>query len=450
MLHRKVKSGFGSFITIWFGQLVSGVGSGLTTFTLGVYVYQLTGSAAQFTFVYLCGALPAALVLPIAGALADRTNLRRLMIIASVGAGLSKLMLVALLYTRELEVWHVYAAAVAVSTFASIQSIPYTVVITLLVPREHYGRSSGMVHASQAAAQILPPALGAVLIQHVQLQGVILLDVATYLIAIATLLFVHIPRPAAATNGTTTTGDGGEPAEGTRRRGVGYGWTFIRERPGLLGLLVYFAAINLVVSGSTVLFTPLVLSFAGPEVLGTILSISGVSFLLGSVLMSVWGGPRTRVYGVLGFGFMFGACSVLVGLRPSIALVAVGAFGMFFMLPVVNGCSQAIWQSKTPVEVQGRVFAVRRLMGASTVPVAYLLSGPLADKVFEPLMAGGGLGGGIGRLVGEGRGRGIALMFIVAGVLTMLAQLCGYLYPRLRRLEEELPDAPMRGEAVAS
>lgn len=444
MLHRINKSGFGSFALLWTGQIVSAVGSGLTTFTLGIYVYQLTGSAAQFTFVFLCGTLPVALVLPITGALADRWNLRWLMIAANVGAGISKLLLVALLYMRELEVWHVYLVAAAVSTFGSIQGIPYTVIITLLVPREHYGRASGMVNAAQAAAQVIPPALGAVLLQRIGLQGIILLDVTTYLIAIATLLAIRIPRPPAS-NVAAAAGE-----DGARRRGVTYGWTFIKERPGLLGLLLYFAAVNLVVSGSTVLFTPLILSLAGTQVLGAVLSVSGISFLLGSVLMSVWGGPRVRVYGVLGFGFLFGACSVLVGLRPSVTLIAVGAFGMYFVLPIVNGCSQAIWQSKTPLEVQGRVFAVRRLIGASTIPVSYLLSGPLADKVFEPLMTGGRLSGSVGRLIGEGKGRGIALMFVVAGLLTMLAQAGGYLYPRLRQLEEELPDAPTQTAAVGS
>jgi MFS transporter, DHA3 family, macrolide efflux protein len=132
---------------------------------------------------------------------------------------------------------------------------------------------------------------------------------------------------------------------------------------------------------------------------------------------------------------------VLVGLWPSIPLIAIGTFGMFFILPIVNGCSQVIWQSKTPVAVQGRVFAVRRMIAASTLPLAYLLSGPLADKVFEPLMTRGEISRTLGQLIGAGRGRGIALMFIIAGVLTMLAQVGGYLYPRLREVEGELPDA---------
>jgi MFS family permease len=430
-----------SFILIWFGQLISGVGSGLTGFTLGVYVYQKTGSATQFTLIFLCGSLPAVIALPLAGTLADRWNLRWTMIIANVGAGLSKLCLVVLLYTIGLKIWHIYLAVIGVSTFGMLLGVPYTVMTSILVPKRHYGRASGMVQTAAAAAQILPPALGGVLISYMEIRNIVLIDVATYLFAILTLLIVRIPaRETTATATAAATVDGQAPPV-PRRRGALYGWIYIKERPGLLGLLIYFAAVNLVVGSSTVLYTPLVLSFADTAVLGRILSLSGVSFLLGSLLMGVWGGPRKRVYGVFGFGFLFGLCSVLVGLWPSIPLIAIGTFGMFFILPVVNGCSQAIWQSKTPVEVQGRVFAVRRMIGASTLPLAYLLSGPLADKVFEPLMARGEMSRSLGRLIGTGRGRGIALMFIIAGVLTMLAQVGGYLSPRLREVEEELPDA---------
>ena len=136
-----------------------------------------------------------------------------------------------------------------------------------------------------------------------------------------------------------------------------------------------------------------------------------------------------------GFGTLFGVCSILIGLQPSAVLIAIGAFGMYFFLPIVNGCTEALWQTKTPADVQGRVFAIRRLIGASTVPAGYLIGGQLADKVFEPLTRSGGLS------TMAGAGRGIGLMFIIGGILIMLAQLVAFLYTPLRRVEEDLPDA---------
>jgi hypothetical protein len=143
------------------------------------------------------------------------------------------------------------------------------------------------------------------------------------------------------------------------------------------------------------------------------------------------------VQGVLGFGLLFGVSVMLVGLRPSVTFVAAAAFAMYCLIPFINSCSQAIWQSKTPPDKQGRVFAVRGTIALSTAPLAYLVAGPLADRVFSPLASAGV----VQTILGAGPGRGIGLVFVVAGALTMLMQCAGFLYPRLRRVEGELPDA---------
>lgn len=432
----RAERGMRAFVYVWLGQLVSGIGSGLTSFALGIWVYQRTGSATQFTLIFFFSALAGGASLPVAGTLADRWDRRSAMLFGNTGAALTTLLAAVLLFTGRLETWHVYVFIMARTVFGSFSAPAFAAATTQLVEKRHFGRASGMMQMTQASAQVVSPLLAGALIGEIGLQGIIFVDFATYLAALFALLLVRIPRPETAA-GAGAAGAGGGPVP----RSATYGWTYIRERRGLLALLVYFAAVNFVLGSTTVLFTPMILSFATAEVLGTILSISGVGFLCGSLLMSLWGGPSNRVAGVLGGGGLFGLCSVVIGLRPSAAVIAAGAFGMFFLLPVVNGCSQAIWQSKVLPEVQGRVFAVRRMIGASTLPLAYLVAGPLADHVFEPLVAGGPVGEGLRSLVGEGRGRGIGLMFITAGALTVLAQLGGYLYAPLREVEQELPDA---------
>ena len=157
--------------------------------------------------------------------------------------------------------------------------------------------------------------------------------------------------------------------------------------------------------------------------------------------MSAWGGPKPRVYGILGFSVLQGVVLFAAGLPPQVVILAAAAFLYFFSLPIINGSSQAIWQSKVAPDVQGRVFAVRRMIAWSSLPLAYLAAGPLADRVFEPLMAvGGPLAGSVGRFVGVGPGRGIGLLYIVLGTVSLLATVVGFLYPRLRRVEVELPD----------
>ncbi len=430
MAQRTGFRGVWGFGLIWFGQLVSTVGSGLSGFILGVWVFQQTGSATLYALSAVFGSIPNILLLPLAGALVDRWNRRRTLIWCNLAASLCTLAVALLLVTGRLRVWHVYIVVSLLAISSTFLGLTYSTVVTLLVPRQHFGRSSGMNYTAQAAAQILPPLLAGVLAASIQLHGVLLIDYATYLFAIATLLLVHIPAHEPSSDGA-----------GQRQpllREATYGWNYVKARRGLLALMVYFATVNFVVGLALILLFPMVLSFTTTGGLGTIMSVSGLGFLLGGVTMGVWGGPKDRVRGLLSFGLLFG-CSVLaMGLRPSVPLITAAAFCMHFFIPLVNGCSQAIWLSKTPPDVQGRVFAIRWMVGLSTSPLAYLLAGPLADRVFGPLVAGSAT---LQRLVGAEPGRGIGLMFITAGALTILAQFVSYFYPRLRRVEQEVPDA---------
>ncbi len=167
--------------------------------------------------------------------------------------------------------------------------------------------------------------------------------------------------------------------------------------------------------------------------------------------MSVWGGPKRRVDGVLLGMIVMGFFFILFGLRPWIPLMAVTGFCALFMNPIINASSQALWQSKVAVDVQGRVFAVRRMIAWSVMPLAYLLAGPLADRVFNPLMVeGGALAGSLGWLVGVGPGRGAGLMFVIIGILSIIVPLLGYLNPHVRMVDSELPDAVTENAVAGS
>lgn len=424
---------FRTFLLIWFGQLISLTGSGLTGFALGVWVYLRTGSVTQFALISLFTSLPGIMFSPIAGALVDRWDRRRAMILSDAGAGLCTLIVALLLLAGRLEVWHIYLVMAISSTFSAFQWPAYSAATTLLVSKEHFGRASGMVQISEAVAQIASPVLAGVLMGVIRVQGVILLDFATFLFAVFTLLMARVPRPE-----TTAEGEAGQ---GSLLREAAYGWTYIRARPGLFGLLLFFAASNFATGIVQVLFTPLVLSFTTAVVLGLLLSVGGLGFLAGSLTMSVWGGPRRRVYGILGSSLLMGAVLFAAGFPPRAWILGAAAFLFFFSLPISNGCSQAIWQSKTAPDVQGRVFAVRRMIAWASLPLAYLVAGPLADRVFEPLLAEGGLlADGLGQIIGVGVGRGIGLLYIILGLMILLATLVAYLYPRLRQVETELPD----------
>jgi hypothetical protein len=182
--------------------------------------------------------------------------------------------------------------------------------------------------------------------------------------------------------------------------------------------------------------------------------------LIGSLAMSAWGGAKRKINSLMGGMFIAGLCLCLAGLRASPALIGAAVFVFFSLLPVVNGSSQAIWQAKVAPDVQGRVFAIRSMIAMAANPIAYILAGPLADYVFEPWMAvDGALAGTVGQITGVGAGRGIGLIFLTMGLLISLGTIVGYLYPRIRLVEDELPDhdavspveasAPLTAEAVA-
>jgi DHA3 family macrolide efflux protein-like MFS transporter len=425
--------GVPAFILIWFGQLISLVGSGLTSFALGVWVYEITGSVIAYALVVLCTMTPNILFSPLAGALVDRWDRRWAMVLSDTGAGLCTLAIVLLLNTRSFQLWPILLATAGSSAFSAIQWPAYSAATTLMIPREHYGRANGMMQLSEAVGYIVPPALAGFLVVKIEVHGVILIDVATFLFAALTLLLVRIPKPELTTEGKT--GKGSVLSE------IIFGWSYLTKRPGLLGILIVFALTNFLLGMVMTLFTPMMLSFADADVVGAVTSIGALGMLVGGGLMIVWGGPKRRIYGLLGCLFLEGVALLAAGLRPSAVLVTVAAFVFFFGFAISNACSSAIWQSKVAPDVQGRVFATRSAIAMSSMPLAYVIAGPLADWVFEPLLrVEGPLAGSVGRATDVGQGRGIGLMFILMGVLTALVTVGGFLHPRIRLVEVELPD----------
>jgi MFS family permease len=430
-----------TFLTIWLGQVVSLVGSGLTGFALGVWVFEQTGSATQFALIGLSAVLPRVILSPLAGAVVDRWDRRRVMILSDVGAGLSTLVIVLLLWTNQLEsqghsfgIWPIYALTFVNAAFGTLQWPAFAATTSLLVAKESLGRANGMVQLGQAASEILAPALAGVLMGIIELEGVILIDVGTFVFAVITLLLVRFPKPETPAHR--------EPGRAALWHDLTLGWRYISPRPGLKGLLLFFAVVNFLWGMVGALITPMILSWTSSDELGLIIAIAGAGMLAGSLLMSVWGGPRRRIDGVLNFELLSGICFMLMGVRPSFWLVAAGAFGAHVTIAVVFGCNQAIWQSKVAPEVQGRVFATQQMVARAAAPLAYLLAGPLADQVFTPLLTVNGLlASGIGQILGTGSGRGIGLIFLLMGVIKVAVALIGRSSPHIRKIEEDLPDA---------
>jgi len=431
-----VGTSFRTFLVVWFGQLVSNVGSSLTSFALGFWVYGETGSATRLALVIVAARTPMLLISPFAGALVDRWSRRRAMIVADAGAALGTLATAILLATGRLEIWHLYLTLGFAGVFRAFQSPAYTASATLLVPKRHFGRAAGLVQLAGSVGLVLGPTLGAVLLVLGGLTTIFLIDLGTFLFAVLTLLLVRWPEPERT---IPDEGTGPRPGLWSEAR---EGLRFVTARPGLLGLLTASSLTNFAIGFHSVLIYPLLLGFATKTTAGAVISTGALGMVLGSVVMSAWGGPRRRVAGTLGALVLAGAGYGLAGLRPSVAVAATGLFVLLVSLPIAAGTGQAIWQAKVPPDLQGRVFSLQAMLGLAATPLAYLLAGTLADRVFEPLLAAGGpLAGTVGRLTGTGPGRGVGLLFLVLGLFTIVVAALACLHDRVRHLEIEIPDA---------
>lgn len=425
------------FIFIWLGQVLSLLGSGLTNFALGVWAYQQTQSVTLYSLVLVCATLPSILISPVAGVVVDRFSRRWVMIFSDVGAGLSTLFIALMIFTGHLEIWQVCISTAISSIFNAFQVPAYSAATTLLVPKESLDRASGMIQLGQGISHLISPVLGGILLSTIQLQGVIMIDAATFLLGTIPLFLIRFPEVKSIINNANKL-----RAKDSFWQNIFLGWNYLTDNPGLLILFIFFAVSNFMVGAVGMLVNPLILSYASPATLGIVLSIAGVGMLIGSILISIRGLPKHLVLTILGFQMLGGLCILTTGIRASAQLAAVSTFLFFLGWPLINTSSEVIFQKKVPLHLQGRVFAIRQMITEISFPLAYIVAGPLADKVFEPLMnSDGSLATTIGHVIGNGPGRGIGLMFVIMGVLTMLLSLITYNYPRIRLLERDLPDA---------
>jgi MFS family permease len=413
----------------------------MTSFAINVWIYQQTHSTQRLAWMVLAATLPGILGSPLAGAAADRWDRRWIMIFSSIGAGLSTLFIAASFFLGSTHMWHIYLGVGGISFFAAFQLPACIAASSMLISREHYARASGLWQFAQAITLIAAPPMAVVLVPLIGMQGVILGDFVTYLVAIAVLLTVRIPKPEGAVADHT-----GKPS---LLREVAVGWAYIRDRRGLAQLMAFSFIVLFAISMTQVLLVPLVLNVASIKALAVVISTATIGMVIGSVAMASWGGPQRRVMGVLASAFVLGVALLLTGFQRGPVLIALGLFVLGCVAPMGVSCAQDIWQSKTDPAVQGRVFALRGMLNQACLPMACLVAGPLADKIFSPMLSTGGvLAGTIGRVSGVGPGQGVGLLMTLMGVLSIAAAGLGWFSPRFRRVENELPDVVVH-EAAA-
>ena len=431
-------SGARAFYAITFGQFVSLVGSGMTRFGLSIWVLRETGDTTAYSALLFFAVLPVGLGSIFTGTLIDRWNRRIVMLAGNAVASLSTFVAALLFFGGALEIWHLFIV-LAVNGLANAFVIPsMEASVPMLMDKQQLGRAAGITQMTMSLEVIISPALAGLLIASIGLGFIFIIDFVTFGASVLALALSVIPQPAL------------DP-EGERRSLAGefmFGLRYIAERPPFVYLMVFVTITMFLMPGiGYALSTPLALSVADERAAGLILSSFGAGALISGVLLTAWGGPKRRMNGVLAGLAMAGAASIVVGLRQSVPLIMVGVFfiGVTFMF--MFGLNRVIWQVKAAPEVLGRIFSLRVALGIGAQSLGVLVAGPMAQHVFEPMMMeGGALATSVGSLIGVGEGRGMALMYIIAGLMLIALVTVSAMVRRVRLMEDYLPDQVLTAE----
>jgi DHA3 family macrolide efflux protein-like MFS transporter len=428
-------SGMTGFTVMWVGQVVSLVGSAMTSFAVMVWLWERTGRATPFALYGTATISTTIAASLLAGALVDRWDRKVSMALSDLAAALSTIAMLVLHRVNALEVWHLYALAAFTGFFGALQFPAFSAAVTVMLPKRHYARASAMRSMAETASGIFAPALAVVLLRLVGIRGVFVVDIVTFAIALATLLIVHIPKPPAVSEAQAG-------KESIWKESL-YGLRYLYERPPLFGLLIIFFVLNINLGFVNVLRTPLVLARTGGDevALGIVKSAVAAGGLAGGLVMIVWDGPKSKVRGIFAGMALVAISTIAMGLGHNVIVWAAAGGLTWMTLLIENSCSQAYWQSKVAPAVQGRVFAARSMLSGAAAPLAAVVAGPLADRVFEPQVSGGGfLGSAFGGIVGTGPGSGLSLMFLFSGILALVTAIIGYGVRAVREGETILPD----------
>jgi len=399
-----------SFLILWLTQTFSGLGSAVTSYALVLWSYEQQGSALTTALLMVSSYAPYVLCSIFAGALSDRWDKRKIMLVCDAVAALTTLCTLGLLRTGLLQVWHLYGINAINGLMNTIQQPASEVATTALLPRRHYQRVGGLRYLASSLNGILNPIIATAILTLRGMDAVILFDLFTFAIAfVVLLLFIRIPEQ-------TRTPKNRERMMASVREGM----RFLQEKRGILSLVFFLAAINLVASMVNATMPALMLPRpeAGRTALGLINSVTGVTTLVGSLIAAMLPAPKSRVRMVCWTLLLsMSTENFFLAFGRSMPVWCIGSFLGWIAIPLMSTNLDAIMRLSIPQEMQGRVFASRNSLQFFTIPLGYFLGGGLVDLVFEPLMARQEADSVLVSLFGMGKGSGAALYFAVLGVM---------------------------------
>lgn len=405
---------FSRFFTIWVGQFISMLGSGLSSFGLSVWIFYKTGSTTSYAMSFLCNILPGIIFAPFAGSFADRKNRKAIMMIADSLDALLKVVMAFLFFTDTMNVWMVYPIMFFSSTFSTFQSPAYSASIPMMVDEKMLSKANSLNQLSESIRGLITPLIAGILYPIIEMKGLLVIDFITFFAAFFTVLFTKIPQIC---------------AEKSESKGIMLfvsdmkaAWKLVLKKKGFVNVVLSFSLLNFLANASMILLAPLVLGTYSSSEYGIVETVFAASMVAGGLLSGIMPDTKnciSRVFLVLGFS---GIGLVISGMNPSWMIIAVGMAVFSLFVPYANTLLNTAMQKMFSPSSLGRVGALLSALLMMVSPLASIVAGPLVDDCFEPLMSEDGVLGKsiVGNLIGSGQGRGIGLLFVLSGIILII------------------------------
>ena len=419
-----------NFYKLWLGELISNIGSGMTAFALSVYVYEKTGSVSYISLITLLSFMPSIILSPIGGLLADRYDRRLLMIIGDLFSGLGLVYILWNIQAGEKSIVPIFVGITFSSIFTSLLEPSYRATLTDILDEENYAKASGLIQAAGSAKYLISPVIAGMILSVADIRVILLLDILTF---ITTCLMIFLVRKSMNSETQNYKKDS--------FKGLLEGLFIIKENRGVYFLVIIMFFVCFFMGFIQILIRPMILALSSVKTAGIMESLCAVGLLIGSLWIGIAGIKKNYSKILAVACFFCGIFMSMTGVNENLAIIGISTFLFFSTLPFMNSCADVLVRVSVPNELQGRVWGLISLITQMGTVTAYIISGVMADYIFEPMFNKNGiLVENIGMIIGTGKGRGIGFMLILSGIGMLIMAIVIWKNGEIREVSEKCVD----------
>ena len=419
-----------NFYKLWLGELISNIGSGMTAFALSVYIYEKTGSVSYVSLITLLSFMPSIILSPIGGLLADRYDRRLLMIIGDLFSGLGLVYILWNIQAGEKSIVPIFVGITFSSIFTSLLEPSYRATLTDILDEENYAKASGLIQAAGSAKYLISPVIAGMILSVADIRVILLLDILTF---ITTCLMIFLVRKSMNSETQNYKKDS--------FKGLLEGLFIIKENKGVYSLVIIMFFVCFFMGFIQILIRPMILALSSVKTAGMMESLCAVGLLIGSLWIGIAGIKKNYSKILAVSCFFCGIFMSMTGVNENLAIIGISTFLFFSTLPFMNSCADVLVRVSVPNELQGRVWGLISLITQMGTVTAYIISGVMADYIFEPMFNKNGiLVENIGIIIGTGKGRGIGFMLILSGIGMLIMAIVIWKNGEIREVYEKCVD----------